>query len=213
MRQDKRFQPGEGTSARHMAELLSSCADWLATVDPHLHRLSDLESVFRIPALAVSSAAPLAQWIARHVRQPLIVGPDSESAQWVANVAGRLGCPFLVMEKQRSGDRMVTVSLNGASVPHGYTPVLLDDIASSGHTLARAVRALRASGTAPPVCAIVHGVFAGDALEVLHRAGPAQVVSCNTVLHPSNQVDITQALAEAAALLALGVRNREVAAS
>jgi ribose-phosphate pyrophosphokinase len=94
-------------------------------------------------------------------------------------------------------------------LPAGHTPVLLDDIASSGHTMAAAIGQLREHGAAAPVCIVVHALFAGDALAVLERAGPARVVSCNTIVHATNAVDISKPLAQAAALLQLAQRNEE----
>src|SRR5689334_1415012 len=42
MRQDARFQEGEGISAHYFAKILSQHFDWLITIDPHLHRILDL---------------------------------------------------------------------------------------------------------------------------------------------------------------------------
>jgi ribose-phosphate pyrophosphokinase len=130
----------------------------------------------------------------------VIVGPDQESAQWVERVAQLAHCPSVVLRKQRHGDRSVTIApeLHGWEALDGCTPVLVDDIASSGHTLATAVQVLRAAGLPPPVCVVVHALFAGDALDVLHAAGPAAIVSCNTVPHATNRIDVLPALAEAA---------------
>ena len=50
LRQDHRFAPGEGISARYFADLLSQAVDWLATVDPHLHRIHSLADVLTVPA-------------------------------------------------------------------------------------------------------------------------------------------------------------------
>jgi ribose-phosphate pyrophosphokinase len=209
MRQDQPFRPGEGTNARHVGAWLSSWADWLVTVDPHLHRIGHLDEVYGIPSLVVSSAAPLADWIGEHVSQPVIVGPDQESAQWVGEVAGLLDCPMVVMRKERAGDRSVHITLDGAILPAGRTPVLLDDIAASGHTLAAALQVLHDAGASAPVCIVVHPLFAGDAVAVLRRVGTARLVSSNTILHDSNAVDICGPLARAAALLALGAHQEE----
>lgn len=199
MRQDTVFLPGQGTSARHVGRLLSACADWLVTIDPHLHRFATLDRAYGIPAQAASSAAALAAWIRANVPHPWMVGPDSESAQWVEQVAAMVGCAGTVLEKTRHGDRSVSVRLT-APPPAGLgTPVLLDDIASSGHTMAAAIDCLRQAGAAAPVCLVVHPLFAGDALDVIARAGPARIVSCNTLAHPSNAVDICPVLAEAIA--------------
>jgi ribose-phosphate pyrophosphokinase len=201
MRQDCRFEPGQGTSARHMAALLSSCADWLVTVDPHLHRFHKLDQVFSIPATVVASAGPVAQWIRAQVAQPVVVGPDSESAQWVSQVAALAQCPYAVMDKTRYGDREVEVALAAGALAPGRVPVLLDDIISSGRTMAAAIARLRAGGTPPPVCVVVHPLFAGDALAVLQAAAPARIVSCNAIEHASNGIDVSAELAQAAAAL------------
>lgn len=201
MRQDARFAPGQGVTSLHVARLLAGCADWLATVDPHLHRHPSLGGLYGIPAEAVSSAPAVARWVAAHVDSPVIVGPDSESAQWVERVARLAGCPAMVLEKERRGDREVSVSAPRRA--DGRTPVLLDDIASSGRTLAAAVRRLLEAGWPAPVCVVVHALFAGDALDVVRAAGAARVVSCNTISHASNGIDISPELAAAAAALAM----------
>lgn len=209
MRQDSIFAEGQGTSALHVGRLLSSCADWLVTVDPHLHRIHQLSDAYQIPATVASSAFALADWIRDNVDRPMIVGPDWESAQWVEHVAQLVGCPSMVMEKQRHGDRQVSISM-GQSVPvAGHTPVLLDDIASSGRTMAGAVERLLEAGTQPPVCLVVHPLFGTGALDLLERAHARRIVSCNTLHHSTNGVDICPALAAgmAAQLRQLEQRN------
>lgn len=58
MRQDRRFNPGEAVTSRQMAHLISETFDWMATVDPHLHRYGDLSEIYSIPTRVVH-AAPL----------------------------------------------------------------------------------------------------------------------------------------------------------
>lgn len=200
MRQDARFAAGEGITARHVGRLLSGCADWLVTIDPHLHRYTSLSQPYGIPAWAVQSAPAIAQWVAANVARPVLVGPDQESAQWVEQVARLAHCPYIVLHKERRGDRDVAVAAGqqGLGAAAGCTPVLLDDIASSGRTLAAAVSLLREAALPPPVCVVVHALFGGDALDVLRAAGPAGIVSCNTVPHATNRIDVLPALADAA---------------
>ena len=113
MRQDRRFAAGQAVSALLFAKLIEECCDWLVTADPHLHRIQALDELFAIPAGRVSAAPLLAQWIAESVENPVLVGPDSESRQWVAEVASLVGCPYEVLRKVRSGDRRVEVSKSG----------------------------------------------------------------------------------------------------
>lgn len=196
MRQDRRFHPGETISATHVANWISSAFDWLVTVDPHLHRIESLSQVYSIPAKVVHSAADVAAWLKGNVRQPLLVGPDSESEQWVADIARRVGVPFVVLQKNRRGDREVEVSVPDLGRWAGHTPVLVDDIVSTARTMVATLEHLKDAGAPAPVCVVVHAIFAGDALHELRRAGAADVVSCDTVLHASNRISLTKAIAE-----------------
>lgn len=199
MRQDIAFHPGETASARHMARWLGACFDGVATVDPHLHRIARLEDVFSVPCRHVRAAPAIAAWVAREVRRPLLVGPDEESAQWVHDVARRAGAPCIVLSKQRRGDREVEVSVPEVARWQGHTPVLVDDIISTGRTLVETIGHLRRAGMAPPVCVAVHALFAEGAQEALRQAGAARVVSCDTVAHPSNTIGLAAELAAAVA--------------
>jgi len=190
MRQDKRFSDGESVSSRHFARLLSGAFDRVVTVDPHLHRIHDLDEVFSIKTKVVHAAPALADWITTHVENPLIIGPDSESAQWVSDVAGRIGAPHLVLSKIRHGDRNVEVTAPGLENWTGYQPVLVDDIASSGHTMIEAARHFETTGFPKPICVVVHALFAGDAYEAL-KAVSSRVVSTNTVPHASADISVT----------------------
>lgn len=195
MRQDRRFQPGESRSAAHFARLLSQHFDWLVTVDPHLHRYHALDEIYDLPSATVHTAPLLARWIASHVPRPLIVGPDAESRQWVAAIAESAGLPWRVLEKVRSGDRQVEIRV---PEPGGSdrTPVLADDIISSGTTLAEVIGQLRAQGSRKPVCVAVHAVFAEWAYWLLLDAGAGQIVTTNTILHASNAIDVSAAVAQ-----------------
>lgn len=204
MRQDIRFRDGEAVTSRSYAAFLSQRFDGLVTVDPHLHRHPTLEAVYTTPATAVPSAPAIARWIAAQVPHPVLVGPDSESAQWVQDVARRIGCPAVVAQKTRHGDRDVQVAVPDAAAHAGRTPVLLDDIISSGRTMAEAVRGVRVAWPgAAPVCIGVHAVCEPEAVELLQAAGAGRVVTCNTLAHPSNGIDVLGELAQAAVELRL----------
>jgi ribose-phosphate pyrophosphokinase len=197
MRQDARFRPGEAVTSRSFGRFLSQCADWLVTVDPHLHRHPTLQAVYDIPALAVSSAPAIAAWVRQHVQAPLLVGPDGESLQWVREVARRVDAPWRVFGKQRLGDREVVLAPPPLDGLAHCTPVLLDDIVSSGHTLAEAVRALAAAGMRQPVCIAVHGPFAPGARQLLAQAGAQAVIGCNTLPGSGAQIDVMKEVAVA----------------
>ena len=196
MRQDARFQPGEGITSRYVARLLSQAMDWLVTVDPHLHRYRSLSEVYSIPTRAVRAAPLIAQWIRNHVSSPVVVGPDGESAQWAQVVADEAGAPSVVLNKTRRGDRDVEVSFPDAERWKGYTPVVVDDLISTAHTMIETVGHVKRAGLPAPICIAVHAVFAERAYADLVAVGPARVLTCNTVPHASNGLDATDLLAD-----------------
>lgn len=197
MRQDQPFQAGEGTTARHFAHWLSGFLDGLITVDPHLHRLHSLSDVYSIPAINVPSAPAISGWLRQHCPNAVLIGPDAESEQWVAEVARAAACPFTILEKIRRGDRDVSVSVPHIERWKNHTPVLLDDIISTGHTMAAAAVHLRRAGMPPPICIGVHAVFAENSFATLQQADIDKLVTCNTIPHASNGIDLHPLLADA----------------
>lgn len=197
MRQDRRFRPGEGITSVYFAHLLSNFIDWLVTVDPHLHRRSSLSEIYSIPSKVVHAAPRVSEWIRGNVNDPLLVGPDSESEQWVAAVAEAARAPYVVLKKSRRGDRDVEVSAPEIEQWRERTPVLVDDIISTARTMIETVAHLKRAEMRPTVCIGVHGIFAGNAYQELLSAGAGRVVTCNTVPHASNGIDLSGLLAEA----------------
>jgi ribose-phosphate pyrophosphokinase len=201
MRQDRRFDAGQAVSAALFADFVEESFDWLVTVDPHLHRIPRLDAVYRKPAVCVQAAPAIAAWIRAHVRDALLIGPDSESGQWVSHVAALAGVPFEVLEKTRRGDRDVSVSLPDAAAARGRQPVVVDDIMSSGHTIIETLRRLAGLGLKPAICIGIHAVFADRACDNILAAGAARVVTCDTIRHPSNGISVVEAVAAACAPL------------
>ncbi|MBP0047756.1 ribose-phosphate pyrophosphokinase [Marinobacterium sp. AK62] len=195
MRQDKRFKPGECVSSRPFARLLSGAFDYLVTVDPHLHRYHSLDELYDLRSRVVQAAPLIAQWIQERIPSPLLIGPDSESEQWVSHVAELAGAPFQVLQKERRGDYDVSISLPDLDEAAGRTPVLVDDIISSGHTMLETLRHLQTAGLPRAVAIGVHGIFAGDAYNRLTEV--ADVVTTACIPHLSNQIDIAAPLADA----------------
>lgn len=195
MRQDKKFNPGECITSEHFANLLSSFIDELITVDPHLHRISSLESIYSIPTKVIHSAPFISKWIKEHIKNPILIGPDMESKQWVSEVARDAGAPYTVLVKSRLGDKNVKVS-----IPHiqkyleKYTPVIVDDIISTALTMIKTIEHLKEEGAKPPVCIGIHAVFSGDAYSLLKQAGTEKIVTCNTILHETNGIQLDAAI-------------------
>jgi ribose-phosphate pyrophosphokinase len=78
----------------------------------------------------------------------------------------------------------------------GRNVVLLDDVASSGHTLAGAARLLLVAGAASVDVAVTHALFAGDAVKLIKLAGVGQIWSTDCIHHPSNAVSMAGLIAQ-----------------
>ena len=196
MRQDMAFRPGEAVSQRIVGRWLASLFDAVLTIDPHLHRVQHLQQAVPARQTLTLSAAPLLADVV-HARQPdaLLIGPDEESAQWIALAAQAHGFDHGVCHKTRHGDRDVRIALPGTAV-QGRAVVLLDDIASSGRTLAEACRALLQAGARSVDVAVTHALFAGDAAQVIRDAGVRHICSTDTVAHASNAVSVAPLIAQ-----------------
>lgn len=196
MRQDRRFNAGESISSLAFARLLSSTFDRVLTVDPHLHRHPALSALYTIPTTTLHAAPLLADWIAANVESPLIIGPDAESEQWARAIAVRIGAPHVVLAKTRHGDRNVDIDVPDLSSWRDRTPVLVDDIASSGHTLAVAARKLIGQGLRMPECVVVHALFADNAWSELAPLF-TRLTSTDAVPHASNRIALAPLFADA----------------
>jgi len=195
MRQDKAFAPGQAVSQRIVGAWLATLFDTVITVDPHLHRVASLaEAVPARQAITLSAAPLLGNWIAQRRPAAFLLGPDQESAQWVTQAAAAHGLPHAVCKKERHGDRAVRITLPACDL-RGQAVVLLDDVASSGHTLATTAALALAAGAASVDVAVTHALLAGDALQRLQQAGVGEFWSTDSVAHASNVVGLAALLA------------------
>lgn len=206
MRQDMAFRPGEAISQRIVGNFLADLFDAVIAVDPHLHRVTTLQEAVPLAQALVLSGAPfLSDWIAAQRQHPLLIGPDEESAQWVALAAARHGFDHAVCRKVRHGDHDVAVALPDVVIA-GRQVVLIDDVVSTGHSVARAAQLLLAAGAASVDVAVTHALFSGDALQMMQDAGIGEVWSTDCVAHPSNVVSMAGALAAGLARLQAGLQ-------
>jgi len=197
MRQDKAFHPGEAVSQRIVGQLLARHVDTLITVDPHLHRTHRLEDAVPVRrAVVVSAASLMANWLDGRPGKPLLVGPDEESRQWVSGIAKPGGFDFCVGSKERFGDRAVRVRFPDCACD-GRDIVLVDDVISTGRTIAEAARQLVDGGATSVAVLTSHALFVDGAESSLRAAGVDEICSTDSIPHPSNQLYLNKLLADA----------------
>jgi ribose-phosphate pyrophosphokinase len=124
------------------------------------------------------------------------VGPDSESEQWVSAIANKIGFDYAIAEKKRHGDKHVELSLPDRDY-RNIPVVIIDDMASTGRTLAGAAGLLQAAGCKDLYAVVTHALFCGDAETHIWQAGFRSVWSTDSIDHPTSCIQLDTLLAEA----------------
>jgi len=175
-RKDRRSKPRDPVSSRYIAQLFEAVgSDRMLTLD--VHNLAAYQNAFRIPADHLEARGLFVEWFAKRLQQDdiVVVSPDAggvKRAEAFRESLGRaLGRPLALafMEKHRSEGVVSGEALVGEV--RGRTALIVDDLISSGTTLARAAAACKRLGAAKVFAAASHGAFNGAAAGVL--ADPA----------------------------------------
>lgn len=196
MRQDKSFKSGEAVSSIIFAQFISTFIDLLITIDPHLHRIHSLSEIYSIPTSTLHLTHEISEWIQKNVDFPYIIGPDEESKQWVTEIADDLNAPYAIVDKIRYGDRQVNISIPAINDTCN-TPVLIDDIISTGTSMLMVIHELISRGFKHPICIGVHALFDDKTHIQLLNCGAKKVITSNSIAHFSNEIDISNMIAEA----------------
>lgn len=202
MRQDLAFEAGQAISQKAVAGLLAGLFDRVVTVNAHLHRTHSLSDIFgSTPADDLSAAGALGDWLSWRggASELLLLGPDEESEPLVRATAERCGAAWTTLRKTRRGDEEVELSVDDPGRLKDRAVVLVDDICSSGATLAPAARRALTLGARDVRALVVHALFDRAAAAELQAAGVRQVVSTDSASHPTNEIALAPVLARALA--------------
>jgi ribose-phosphate pyrophosphokinase len=215
-RKDRRTQTRDPITTRYVAQLIEAVGvDRVLTVD--VHNLAAFENAFRRPTVHLE-ARPL---FVSHLlavlrdREVALVSPDAGGAKRAELLreslasALRTEIPLGFLEKRRSGGVVSGQDTVVGSI-EGRAVVIVDDLVSTGTTLAGAAAACRARGAAMVYAVVTHGLFTGKAERVLAGAGFERLVITNTVppfrLRPET-VKAHLAVLDVAPLLAEAIRR------
>lgn len=196
LRQDLEFMPGEAISGQILGQFISQHVDHVITIDPHLHRIHSFDDILTIPSTVLHADILLSHYIKTHIVNPLIVGPDGESWQWVDRIAKQLNAPYIIAHKTRTGDREVSVKIDDLSPYTGCNVVLVDDVISTGHTLYQTAKAVDHPNL---TILAVHAVFADGAYDLLKSAS-SRIVTTDTIVHGTNRISVAPMLTDSVIL-------------
>ncbi len=185
-RKDRRTKPRDPVTTRYVAAAFEAMGiDAIVTMD--VHNLAAYQNAFRVRAEHLEARPVLARHLAAALagRALAVVSPDAGGVKRAealrASLQHALGAevPLAFLEKHRSEDVVSGSAVIGDV--RGRTAVIVDDLVSSGTTLARAAHACRAQGAVSVWAAVTHGLFTAGAADVIADAALDRVVVMNTV--------------------------------
>ncbi|MGH7950270.1 MAG: ribose-phosphate diphosphokinase [Candidatus Binataceae bacterium] len=209
-RQDRRSSGREPVGARLVADLVAAAhIDRIVAMDTHT---TGLEGVFPVPLEHLSAVDTLAAALAtRMPSNGVVMSPDLGGVKLAERYSRKLKLPLAIVHKTRlSGLNVKAVSIVGDV--KGRTPIVVDDMISTGGTIEAALHAASEAGAARgPMVAATHAVLVGPAVERLKPLGLTRLVVSDSValstgadVLPIEVASIAPVLAEAISRLNQG---------
>lgn len=189
-RQDKRFNPGEPVTSRALAQSIN--ADRVITVNIHN---KNVLSYFKTEAIDLD-AVPLLGKKLNAIGSPLIVAPDEGAIDIARDAALSLNLEYDYLEKTRISGEEVEIKPKHVDAK-GRDVVIIDDIISTGGTMARAISLLKRQGARDVYVATVHPVLARNATTRLMNAGVKSIIGTDTIERGVSAVSVAPVIAEA----------------
>ena len=175
-RQDQAFKSGEPISARAMAKAIK--ADNVYTVNIHEESILDF---FDAKAVNLDATPAIGEYIKNmDFKNPLIVAPDKSATVLARNASEKLGIDYDYLEKTRLSGESVTISPKNVDVK-GRDVIIIDDLISTGGTMAEAISLLCKQGANDVFVACVHPVLSNNAVLKLFKAGVKGIIATDTI--------------------------------
>ena len=185
-RKDRKTKARDPVTTRYVARLFEAVdVDGVVTMD--VHNLAAFQNAFRRHTEHLEAMKLFVQHFATQPEEGnlAVVSPDvggvkraRQFQEALARVSNR-DVSMAFMDKQRSGGVVSGETIVGEI--DGRSVVVIDDLVSSGTTLARAALACRQRGARKVWAAVTHGLFAGEAEKVLSDPALDGLVVTNTV--------------------------------
>ncbi|MCU0850559.1 MAG: ribose-phosphate diphosphokinase [Candidatus Thermoplasmatota archaeon] len=190
-RQDKKFEAGEAISARAIAQHISMNADCVITVDPHKDHVLNF---FSVPAYSCSAVSTIAQYL-KEKNIDFVLAPDKGAKERAKEAAALINCEYDYLEKTRIDGFTVKITPKKLDA-RGKHVAIIDDIISTGTTMAQSIKELKKQGAKSVSVACTHGLFVGGAKEKLKDAECDEIISTDTIETEYSKVSAAECIAE-----------------
>ena len=125
----------------------------------------------------------------------LLMGPDEESLQWVKQVASICNASYAVATKIRHSDTHVSIQLPQMHFQNQHV-ILVDDVISTGNTVAQTAIQLYAAGVKQVDVLVTHALFSEQSINTLDNADIKNIWSSDSIPHKTNNISLADLLAE-----------------
>jgi ribose-phosphate pyrophosphokinase len=192
-RQDEEFSRGEEVSLLAVSKLLEMYCDKIITIDAHLHRFKHITDVMK-KAINVSAMKTIGKYLNKNYKltNPVVIGPDEESEQWAKDIAKNLNCEYDVFLKTRFSATEIEIKPREQDL-HNKDVIVIDDIVSTGGTMAEAVKIAKKEGAKRVFAVCTHGLFVNNAIKKITKAGADEILSTNTI---AGKIDVVECLVD-----------------
>jgi ribose-phosphate pyrophosphokinase len=191
-RQDKRFKSGEPITARAIARTIK--ADNVFTIN--IHDQSILDS-FDAKTVNLDATPMIGKYIkTMEFHDPLIIAPDDGAIGIAKSASADLGIDYDYLEKIRLSGERVSIQPKNVNVK-GRDVIIIDDIISTGGTIAEAISLLRKQGAHEVFAACVHPVLSNNAILKLFKAGVKGIIATDTIDKGVSVVSVAPVIASA----------------
>ncbi|KAK8130489.1 ribose-phosphate pyrophosphokinase 3 [Apiospora kogelbergensis] len=203
-RQDKKDKSRAPISAKLIANMLQTAGcNHVITMDLHA---SQIQGFFNVPVDNLYAEPSVLRWIRENYpdQDIVIVSPDAGGAKRATSIADRLDRGFALIHKERPRPNVVGRMVLVGDVKDKVA-ILVDDMADTCGTLAKAAQTVKENGAAEVVAIVTHGILSGDAVNIINNSCLSKVVVTNTVplgdkqerCRKLNVIDVSPTIAEA----------------
>jgi len=194
-RKDRKTKPRDPVTTRYVAQLFEAAGtDHIVTID--VHNLQAFQNSFRCPTEHLEARKLFADFLIPEIsnEEIVIMSPDiggiKRAEQFQQSLGKRLrkDIPVAFMEKYRSGGEVRGEAVVGEV--KNKTVIIVDDLVSTGGTLARSAAACKRQGAQKVLAIATHGIFTGEPDSILQEESLQKIVITNTI--PPFRLEHTQ---------------------